>query len=109
MATEYWLIEWQDISGERDRDIKEIAVSPAEAADAVRRILEGEIVIDCDQIAADGTCPPEASGMHLPVCSRMTTQCRSSRILMNRWSRSATRGPSRSRGCGRDGCVIRIM
>jgi hypothetical protein len=60
MEAEFWLIEWRDISGDRDRDIKEVAVSPAEAADAVRRILEGEIVIDYDQIAEDGTWPPGA-------------------------------------------------
>jgi hypothetical protein len=57
---EFWLIEWRDISGDRDRDIKEVAVSPAEAADAVRRILEGEIVIDYNQVAEDGTWPAEA-------------------------------------------------
>jgi len=60
MATEFWLIEWQDISRDADRGIKEVAVSPSEAADALRRILEGEIVTDYHQIAADGTCPPEA-------------------------------------------------
>ena len=40
--------------------INEVAVSPSAAADAVRRILEGEIVTDYHQIAPDGTCPPEA-------------------------------------------------
>jgi hypothetical protein len=60
MPNEFWLIEWQDNSGDPDRDIKEVAVSPAEAAHAVRRILEGESVIDCDQVAEDGTWPPQA-------------------------------------------------
>ncbi len=60
MTTDFWLIEWQDMSADPDRDIKEVAVSPSEAAAALHRILAGAIVTDYHQIAPDGTCPPEA-------------------------------------------------
>jgi hypothetical protein len=60
MATDFWLIEWQDISGDADHCIKEVAVSASAAVSALGRILEGEIVTDALRIAADGTCPAEA-------------------------------------------------
>jgi hypothetical protein len=60
MKTTFWIIEWQDISGDEDHDIKEVAVSAAEAAQVVRRILARQIVTDELKIAADGDFPPEA-------------------------------------------------
>jgi hypothetical protein len=54
------VIKCQQCSRQPDYCIKEVAVSPTEAADALRRILKGEIITDSHQIAEDGTCPPEA-------------------------------------------------
>ena len=48
------------LSGDADHCIKEVAVSASAAVSALGRILEGEVVTDVLQIAADGTCPAEA-------------------------------------------------
>ena len=48
------------LSGDADHCLKEVAVSASAAVSVLGRILEGEIVTDVLQIAADGTRPAAA-------------------------------------------------
>jgi hypothetical protein len=74
MATDFWLIEWQDISGDADHCIKEVAVSASAAVSALGRILEGEIVTDA--ATSRPLCPKSAcaTGRHVILAGASSWQ-----------------------------------
>ena len=60
MNDDLWIIEWQDQSGDPDRNIKDVAGSPEDAVERLRQILHGITVVDGEQVRPDGTYPSEA-------------------------------------------------
>ena len=46
LKTDVWIFAWHDLSGDADRDITKVALSAADAVAAIRRILEGETVLE---------------------------------------------------------------
>jgi hypothetical protein len=60
MNNDIWIIEWQDISGDTDHDIKVVAHSSEDAVERVRLILAEEIVVDDEAIGPDRERPPGA-------------------------------------------------
>ena len=53
-----WIIEWRERTGCPDHDIKEVARTAQGAIEAIKRFLNGEIIVDESLIGSDGDHPP---------------------------------------------------
>jgi hypothetical protein len=54
MSNDFWIIEWQDIGGDVNHEIKVVARSPEDAVERIRLILSGETVMVEEAIWSDG-------------------------------------------------------